>query len=121
MASSNRSPILTNRCRVPHRSLWFGRALLYDDRVCIRGWTWRGRYRRVVPLERIDEVKWWAVLDEVNFLLRLDDGAVVPLELRNGAGTWNVKLHNLLGKSMLDRPFIPNPDERVTSVPASEE
>lgn len=92
------APLLSNRCVLPHRTLWFGRALLYENRVCIRGWTWRGRYRRVIPLERIDRVKWWAVLDDVNFLIHLDDGGPVPLQLRTGAGNWNVELHNLLGQ-----------------------
>jgi len=111
MASS--SPLLKTRCRVPHCSLWFGQALLYEDRVCIQGWTWRGRYRQVVPLERIEEVKWWAVLDEVNFLLRLDNGQAVPLHLRSGAGTWNVKLHSLLGKSMLARSPLPDTNKQA--------
>ena len=84
--------------------------MLYEDRVCIRGWTWRGRYRRVIPLERIDRVKWWAVLDDVNFSIHLDDGGAVPLQLRKGAGTWNVELHNLLGQSMMDHHSLPDED-----------
>jgi hypothetical protein len=102
--SPDHSPLLTNRCRVPHRRLWFGRADLYDDHVRIRGWTWRGRYRRVVPLDRIERVQWWATTEDVNFMLHLDDGGAVPLRLLRGAGTWNAKLHALLDQSMLAHP-----------------
>lgn len=108
MASSRSTPLLRHRCRLPRRTLWFGQATLYPDRVSIQGWNWQGRYRRVIPLERIEEVKWWAVIDDVNFLLRLDDGRAVPLQLLSGAGTWNVKLHSLLGKNMLDHHTLPN-------------
>lgn len=92
---------------MPHRTLWFGRAILYEDRVCIKGWTWRGRYRDVIPLADVDGVRWWAVLDDVNFLLQLDDGRAVPLQLVTGAGAWNAKLHALLGKSMLAHESVP--------------
>jgi len=124
--SSVETPILTNRCLIPHRRLWFGRAYLYTDRIRIQGWTWSGRYRRVIPLERIDDIKWWAVIDDVNFLVHLDDGTAVPLQLQKGAGTWNVELHDLLGKSMLADHTLPdveaNPaeaesDERVDADP----
>lgn len=108
---SSRSALLSNRCQIPGRTLWFGRALLYEDRICIRGWTLRGRYRRVVPLERVKDVQWWAVLDDVNFVLRLDDGGTVPLQLMKGAGTWNVQLHRLLGKSILAHHALPHVEE----------
>ena len=117
MPSENGAPLLSNRCRLPRRSLWFGRACLYEDRVCIRGWTWRGRYRRVIPLERIDRVKWWAVLDDVNVLLHLDDGGAVPLQLMKGAGTWNVELHNLLDQSLMAHHSLPGGDEHTEASP----
>jgi hypothetical protein len=100
-SQSDGSPLLSNRCRLPQRSLWFGRALLYEDRVRIRGWTWRGRYERAIRLERIERVQWWAVVDDVNFMLHLEDGGAVPLQLLKGAGTWNVTLHDLLGQSLM--------------------
>lgn len=105
---SNTSALLTTRCRVPHRSLWFGRAMLFDDRIRIEGWTWRGRYRDVIPLEDVETVQWWAVLDDVNFVLQLTDGRTVPLQLLSGAGTWNAKLRALLGDSLLARSSLPD-------------
>ena len=113
MASPREPALLSTRCHLPRRSLWFGRACLYEDRICIRGWTWRGRYRRTIPLERIATIKWWAVLDDVNFLLHLDDGRAVPLQLANGAGTWNVRLHELLGRSLLSHHKPPTAESRV--------
>lgn len=100
-SSRSASPLLSNRCRLPQRSLWFGRALLYEDRVRIQGWTWVGRYEREISLVRIDRVQWWAVINDVNFLMHLEDGSAVPLQLMKGAGTWNVKLHKMLGQSLL--------------------
>lgn len=87
--------------------------MLYEDRVCIKGWTWRGRYRDVIPLGEIDRIRWWAVLDDVNFLLQLDHGRAVPLQLLTGAGAWNAKLHALLGESILAHRSLPdvNPGE----------
>lgn len=113
MASANGAPLLSNRCSLPHRTLWFGRAFLYEDRVCIRGWTWQGRYRRVVPIERIDRVKWRAVPNDVNLLIHLGNGDIVPLRLRKGAGNWNVELHNLLGQSVMNHH--PLSDEKTES------
>jgi len=116
MSSTPAAPLLSTRCRLPQRTLWFGRAVLFPDRVCIRGWHWRGRYRRVIPLERIDEVTWWAVPNDVNFLLHLDTGDAVPLQLLKSAGNWNVKLHGLLGKSMMKHHRLPD-ETAPTSVP----
>jgi hypothetical protein len=116
MASAS-DPLLSNRCRLPHRTLWWGRALLYEDRVCVTGWTWRGRYRRVIPLDRIEGVKWWAVPYDVNFLIRLDGGGGVPLRLVKGAGTWNARLRNLLGEEILAQQALS--DVHQTASPAS--
>jgi hypothetical protein len=52
-------------------------------------------------------VKWWAVLDDVNFLIHLDDGCAVPVQLMRGAGTWNVELHNLLDQSLMAHHSLP--------------
>jgi len=112
MSVASATPLLSTRCRLPTRTLWFGRALLHKTRICIRGWTLRGRYRRVVPLDRIDRVKWWAVLDDVNFVLCLDDDSTVPLQLMKGAGRWNVKLHELLDKSLLAHHAMPGVENR---------
>jgi hypothetical protein len=117
--SASETPILTNRCCLPHRRLWFGRAFLYADHVCIQGWTWTGRYRRVIPLERIEDIKWWAVVDDVNFMLHLDNGRSVPLQLQKGAGTWNVELHDLLGKSMLDHHTLPDSESDQEVFPSA--
>lgn len=95
------SSLLTNRCQLPCRSLWFGRAHLFEDGVRIVGWQFWGRYDRHVPLERIQEVEWRTVVDDINLILHLEDGGVVPLQLLKNAGTWNMKLHDLLGQSVL--------------------
>lgn len=106
--SSPEPPLLSHSCQLPQRSLWFGRARLYEDRVCIRGWTWSGQYRKIIPLTRVDRVQWLAVVDDVNFVLHLNNGRSVPFQLHQGAGTWNVKLHSLLGQRLMAHQAIPD-------------
>lgn len=59
-------------------------------------------------MEDIQKVQWWAVLDDVNFVLQLTDGRSVPLHLLSGAGAWNAKLHGLMGESLLAQTSLPN-------------
>lgn len=106
--SSSDPPLLSHACQLPQRTLWFGRARLYEDRVCIQGWTWSGGYRKIIPLERIDRVQWLAVIDDVNFVLHLENGRAVPFQLLQGAGTWNVKLHGLLDQRLPAHQSLPD-------------
>jgi hypothetical protein len=39
------------------RWLFWARARLYADRIELAGWSLRGRYHRVIPLEQIDDEK----------------------------------------------------------------
>lgn len=100
-------PILSTRCKLPGRSLWFTRAHLHKDHIELSGWNWRGRFSRSIDLDNIDRFQWWAVLNDVNFLLHLKDGAAVPLQLLRSAGVWSCKLHELLGQSILAQDTIP--------------
>ncbi|NBC87815.1 MAG: hypothetical protein GVY25_16660 [Bacteroidetes bacterium] len=100
-------PILSTRCKLPGRSLWFTRAHLHEDHIELSGWNWRGRFSRSIDLDNIDRFQWWAVLNDVNFLLHLKDGAAVPLQLLRSAGVWSCKLHELLGQSILAQDAIP--------------
>jgi hypothetical protein len=68
-----------------------------------------------VPLDRIARVKWWAVLDDVNFVLCLDDGRTVPLQLLKEAGRWNARVHELLGKSLLAHHAMPGVEPRESA------
>ncbi len=111
MASSD--PIYSHRCSLPDRTLWFGQASLYEDRINVRGWTWRGRYERTVEVDTIDEVEWRPQPERPNLLLHLTDGSTVFLRLRKGAGLWNAKLHALLGQSVLDKHSLPPPNGRA--------
>ncbi len=94
-------PFYSHRCSLSDRILWFGKASLYEDRVCIQGWTWRGRYRQTIAVEDIDEVEWRPRPKGSNLILHLEDGQTVPFRLRKGAGLWNAKLHDLLDQSVL--------------------
>lgn len=108
---SSPDPLHSNRCSLPHRTLWFGEASLYEDRIHIQGWTWQGRYEREVVVEDIDEVEWRPQPTRPNLLLHLEDGTTVPLRLRKGAGLWNAKLHDLLDQSLLDKRSLPDDEQ----------
>lgn len=97
----NASPVLSTRCTLPGLLLWFGRAELYPRCIRLVGWTWSGRFERTISLDRIERVRWWAVREDVNFLLHLADGRGVALQLYRNAGLWNHELHDRLGLSRL--------------------
>lgn len=103
-----RNPLLTTRCTLPEERLWFARADLFDDAIRLSGWTWRGRVERRIAIASIDRVQWWAVLKDVNFMLHLADGTSIPMQLHQGAGTWNCKLHDLMGESILAQHELPD-------------
>lgn len=106
-------PLYSHRCSLPDRTLWFGRASLYEDRITLQGWTWRGRYRREVSVDRIEEVDWRPRPDGPNLMLDLDDGTRLRIRLHKGGGLWNAKLHALLGESLLDRHTLSTDGHRT--------
>ncbi len=94
--------------RLPDRTLWLGRAALYEDRIVLSGWQLRGRYRRTLRLGEVDRVEWWAVEDGPNFAFHLHSGESVALRLKRNAGTWKFKLDHLLGHEALAAPGLPD-------------
>jgi len=110
-------PTYRHPCTLPDRSLWFGQASLYDEHIVIEGWTWRGRYRREIPIRRIESVNWRSRLQGPNLELTLCDGATVAVRLQKGVGLWNAKLHALLGQSMVGGGCLP---EAAPSAPDTE-
>lgn len=94
-------PLLSTRCRLPDRTLWFGRARLFEDRIELSGWTLRGRYGRTVALADVEEVEWWTGEEKVNFALHLKEGRSVPLHLRQAAGTWKFEVQERLDRRPL--------------------
>ncbi|WP_022835519.1 hypothetical protein [Salisaeta longa] len=102
-------PLLVSPCDVPNQSLFWGRAYLYSDRIIITGWTWRGRYRECVALDRVESTRWWGGLDDVNFMLRLQNDRRVPLQLKRSAGRWHCCVSDLLDHDVLASPALPSP------------
>lgn len=82
MGASRRDVLWSSAFRFLRPVLWCGQARLYTDRLELRGWSWRGRYRRLIELQRIvhvdvlatDEVRLWCSGGDT-FRLRLDDAA----------------------------------------------
>lgn len=102
-------PLRTVRFQHPARSVWFGRARLFSDRVELTGWTLGGRYRRIIPLARIRRAEWWSSdARGTNFALHLDDGSTCALRLRRGAADWKFEIDALLGRSTFSPTHLPD-------------
>ena len=56
MSGPGRHVIRRNAFRFARPALLWGRALLYEDRIELRGWNLSGRYRRVIDLRDIEHV-----------------------------------------------------------------
>lgn len=104
---SSLAPILSTRCSAPGSLFWFGRARLYPDHITITGWTARGFFTRTIQIDTIRTVQWWAVQNDVNFIITLQNETTVAIRLNRDAGTWNYKLHELMGQSLLEQHELP--------------
>lgn len=80
MVAFSHRPRLRSRFAFRDPALLFAWATLDGDHVTLTGWTWRGRYCRRIPLDRIlhadvkvdDELALWLFDGEV-LRLRIDD------------------------------------------------
>ena len=91
-------PILSSSFRYDDAPLLFSKARLFEDRIVLTGWGFKGRHKRVIHLNEIKEVDWWFGRAEVNFALNLNSGPPVSMYLK-GAGNWKYTIEELLGKS----------------------
>lgn len=107
------SPLCTVPCQVPGRSLWFGRAKLFDDVIVLSGWEWTGRYERRIPIRKVENAGWYP-REQYNLILRLEDDSRRVLDLTRHAGVWYWELKGLLGDSTADSPPVP-PDGKPTT------
>lgn len=83
-----RTPILTNRFRLPGQRFMRARARLFRDCIELDAWGWSGRrFRRRVPLERVRHVEWWTGAKDCNLELRLEGGERLGLWV-HGAAQW---------------------------------
>ena len=71
-------PLLAGRFAFRDPSLWWARARLEAERLVLTGWTWRGRYRRHIPLDRVLHVD--AKADD-ELVLWLIDGEALRLRV----------------------------------------
>ncbi len=66
----------------------FARVTLEDDHLTRTGWTWRGRYRRRIPLDRILHVD---ARGDDELILWLFDGETLRLRMKH-ARAWKARL-----------------------------
>jgi len=101
-------PHFSNPFRLLGRQLFFTCARLYGDRLELTGWEWKGRYKRVLPLEAIEDVHWWTGLSDCNLEIRLQDGESLGLWMR-GAGQWKYALEEAPEDTVRRAPRLPKP------------
>lgn len=77
------------------KRIYFGRLVLYADRLVAKGWTWRGRYRKIWELQNIESVRWLHGSSKGNLVLTFNDGERNFITVK-GPGTW----HFILGSSL---------------------
>ena len=86
-------------------ALLFARATLDEDHLALTGWTWRGRYQRQIPLDRILHAD--ARGDE-ELILWLFDGETLRLRMKH-ARAWKAHLDTQMEESPNSAPSTANP------------
>ncbi|HMB91039.1 MAG TPA: hypothetical protein VKP65_09350 [Rhodothermales bacterium] len=84
MTTNNTQVLLANRFAFRNPTLLLARARLHSDRIVLSGWHLRGRYTRVIPLDRVLQID---VLDDEGLLLWLASGETIRLRI-NQAHVW---------------------------------
>lgn len=93
-------PSLTSRFAFQSPALLFARATLEDDHLALAGWTWRGRYRRRIPRDRILHAD---ARGDDELILWLFDGETLRLHIERPAA-WKAALN-----ASASEPASPNP------------
>ncbi len=104
---------LSNPSRHTHRSwfasrspaLLFARVTLEDDHLTLTGWTWRGRYRRLIPLDRILHID---ARGDDELILWLFDGETLRLRMRH-ARAWKARLDTQVDETSSSVPSTAHP------------
>lgn len=92
--------LLSSRFGYADRTVFFGRARLFADRIDLKGWSWTGRHRRVILLHEVEQVRWWSGRDHsANLVLYLEDGGRVSLRV-GASGLWKYQIEALLGRQL---------------------
>lgn len=74
-------PLLSGSFALADRWLLWSRAQVYPDRVILAGWSFAGRHRRRIPMERIDHIDH----DEGRLRLHLQSGERIALIIEEAA------------------------------------
>ncbi len=99
----------SSACRFAGQRLLLGRAVLYADRLEVKGWTWQGPIHLRIPLLDLEHVEWHtAPPPAVNLVLFLQDGHALPLCIK-GAAIWKYTLAEHAPQLKQTTPALPNP------------
>jgi hypothetical protein len=83
----------SGRFKIRDHNYLFSRARLYADRLVLQGWSWRGRYKRIVPLQSIKEVIWWTGAAHINLELRFHENEQFVFWISE-AEPWKLAIEN---------------------------
>ena len=80
--------LLSSRFRDPERRLFFARAILFANRIELRGFSLSGMYRKLLLLKNIERVEWKVGQSRnANITLWMKNGDKKHLWI-NAAGLW---------------------------------
>ena len=96
----HRVPLVTKRFRYADRSVVYGQAQLFGDRIELRGWQLLGRFTKQIPLEQVVDVSYHPLNEDGNLQMTLDDGEEVKLVMQD-AHEWRQHFENWLSYNVL--------------------
>ena len=99
------SAALVSRFDFRNPSLLWGRVRLSPKFLLLTGWTWRGRYHRRIPLDRILHAD---ARGDDELILWLFDGETLRLRMKQ-ARAWKAHLDAQMEESQSSVPSTANP------------
>lgn len=74
-----KNALLVDRFAFEYPALLCSRVRLFDDGIVLTGWSWKGRYRRRLPLRHVLQID---IVDRRGILLWLASGETIRLRVR---------------------------------------
>ncbi len=107
--------LLSSRFRMPHRHVSLGRARLYGDRIDLRGWGLRGRYRRRIPLSHVASFEYHGLEAGANLSIYLVNGDQMHLHVKE-AHRWRERFEQWLEYDVLPSAKLVGNTEEAAAI-----
>ncbi len=96
----HRVPLVSKRFRFADRSVLYGHAQLFGDRVELSGWRLLGRFNMQIPIDEVVDVEYHPLDQNGNLCLTLEDGSEMKLVVQD-AHEWRQHFQSWLSYSVL--------------------